>query len=236
MSALNPFLYLQKNADENPRGAFIHTPSDTITNADAVVHAKKIAYELRRLGVRAGDIVALDLPDQLSIMFTEAVYHEGGISTVIPDGTTVDPRVPVKWLFTNRSTTPPSTAQAITVDARFLQQVEENPYGIRPSEEPIDILRIVFSSGTTGTPKAIALGRRMEMLMDAALPRWFHGSPYLSLMDTGTVAGIGEFFLSVKGGQPFLSSGGVPPNGLIEMIEKHQVKTLRGSPDRKSVV
>ncbi|NYF09486.1 acyl-coenzyme A synthetase/AMP-(fatty) acid ligase [Leifsonia sp. AK011] len=230
MSAPNPFLYLQKNADENPRGVFLYTPTQTITNADAVVHAKKIAYELRRLGVKPGDIVALDLPDQLSIMFTEAVYHEGGISTVIPDDATIDPRVPVTWLFTNRGTTPPSTAQAVQVDARFLQQVDENPYGIRPSEEPIETLRIVFSSGTTGTPKAIALGRRMEMLMDAALPRWFQGSPYLSLMDTGTVAGIGEFFLSVKGGQPFLSAGGASPTVLIDMIDKHQVKTLKGSP------
>lgn len=230
MAATNPFLYLQKNADENPRGVFLHTPTLTITNADAIVQIKKIAFELRRIGVTAGEIVALDLPDQLSILFTEAVYHEGGISTVIPDGAVVDPRVPVKWLFTNRGTTPPSTAQSVQVDARFLRQIEENPYGISPSEEPIETLRIVFSSGTTGTPKAIELGRRMEALMDAALPQWFQGSPYLSLMDTGTVSGIGEFFLSVKGGQPYLSVGGATPAVLVEFIDKHQVKTLKGSP------
>ncbi|MDH6182573.1 long-chain acyl-CoA synthetase [Microbacteriaceae bacterium SG_E_30_P1] len=230
MSAPNPFLYLQRHADENPHGVFIHTPTQTITNADAVVNVKKIAYELRRLGVAPGDIVALDLPDQLSIMFTEAVYHEGGISTVIPDGATVDPRVGVRWLFTNRGTAAPNDATAVLVDAPFLQRIEQNPYGIRASEHTIDTLRIVFSSGTTGTPKAIALGRRMEMLMDAALPQWFQGSPYLSLMDTGTVAGIGEFFLSMKAGQPFLSAGGANPETLIRMIDKHQVRTLKGSP------
>lgn len=228
--ATNPFLYLQKNADDNPRGVFLHTPTLTITNADAIVQIKKIAFELRRIGVKPGEIVALDLPDQLSILFTEAVYHEGGVSTVIPDGAAVDPRVPVAWLFTNRGTTPPSTAQSVQVDARFLRQIEENPYGISPSGEPIETLRIVFSSGTTGTPKAIALGRRMEALMDAALPQWFQGSPYLSLMDTGTVSGIGEFFLSVKGGQPYLSAGGATPPVLVDLIEKHQVKTLKGSP------
>lgn len=232
----NPFLYLQKNADENPRGIFSQSSAQTMTNAEAVVSAKKIAYEMRRLGVKAGQIVALDLPDQLSILFTEAVYHEGAISTVIPDGVVVGDRFTVDWVFTKGTPTVQPGATVVTVDARFLQQVEENPYGISPSDEPIETLRIVFSSGTTGIPNAIALGREMEMLLDAALPTWFNGGPHLIMMDTGTAWGIGEFFLSVKGGQPFLSAGGAAPAAIVRIASQYSIKSLKGSPAQIAAV
>ncbi|MDQ2669587.1 MAG: hypothetical protein M3Y31_03070, partial [Gemmatimonadota bacterium] len=70
----NPFLYLQRNADEHPDGVFMRTADSVVTNAEAVVETKKLAYELRRLGVQAGDLVALQLPDRLSVLFTEAIY------------------------------------------------------------------------------------------------------------------------------------------------------------------
>lgn len=230
MATTNPFLYLQRNADENPRGVFIRSAGQTLTNADAVVQVKKIAYELRRLGVKAGDIVALDLPDQLSLLFTEAVYHEGGISTVIPTGAVVDPRVGVKWLFTNLGQTPPPGAQAVDVDRRFLRRIEENPYGISPSESSSDILRIVFSSGTTGTPRAVPIMRAMEVLMTASLPLWFQSAPNLILMDSSTVWGYGEFYLSVLAGQPFLSTGGASPDAIIALADAGKPQTIKGSP------
>lgn len=226
----NPFLYLQRSADENPHGVFARSTTHTMTNADAVVEVKKIAYELRRLGVRAGDIVALDLPEQLSMLFSEAVYHEAGVGTVLPQGYVVDEAVPVRWLFTNRPHPAQQGVQIVKVDAPFLRAVNQNPYGIRPSEEPIETLRIVFSSGTTGRPKGVALGREMEAGLDAALETWFEGGPTLMLMGTDTVWGFGEFFLSVKAGEPFLSAGGAPARRTIELAEQTQARTLKGSP------
>jgi acyl-CoA synthetase (AMP-forming)/AMP-acid ligase II len=228
----NPFTFLQQNADAHPDGVFLRSPDHSMTNAEAVVEVKKLAYELRRLGVRAGDIVALELPDQLSLLFTEAVYHEAAISTVIPAGHLVGEAFDVAWIFSTTTPLPQGDARIVTVDAQFLRQVDQNPYGIRPSEEAVEVLRIVFSSGTTGTPKAIALGRRMERAMDAALASWFAGGPSVTMMDTGSAAGIGEFFLSVKGGQPFLSAGGAAPDAIARLLADNGVRTLKGSPNQ----
>ena len=225
----NPFLHLQANADSNPNGVFSQSPDQRVTNAEAVVSAKKLAYELRRLGVRAGDVVALDLPDQLSILFAEAVYHEAAISTSLPDGYSAEGVFAVDWLFSASATRTHARAQTVVVDTRFLQHVEQNPYGITPSTEPIETLRIVFSSGTTGTPKAIALGREMEVLLDAALPTWFASGPYVTLMDTATAPGFGEFYLSVKGGQPFLCVGGAAPADIVRLADQYSVRSLKGS-------
>lgn len=229
-AATNPYLFLQANAERDPRGVFSRSVDQTVTNAEAVVSVKKIAYEMRRLGVKAGHIVALDLPDQLSIVFTEAVFHEAAIGTVIPDGVVADGLFQVDWIFTNRTPTPQQGARVVAVDPRFLQLVDQNPYGISPSDAPLDILRIVFSSGTTGTPNAIALGRAMEQSLDAALQTWFQAGPNLTMMDTGTAWGVGEFFLSVKGGQPYLCVGGASPAAVVRVAAENSVRTLKGSP------
>ena len=227
---VNPFLHLQRHADENPQGVFSRTADTVVTYAEAVVSAKRLAYELRRLGVQPGHVVALDLPDRLGIVFTEAVYHEAAVSTVLPEGYPLDAAVTPDWVFTTRPAVHEGRAQVVEVDARFLQLVEQNPYGIEPRPEPIDTLRIVFSSGTTGTPKAIALGGAMEAIMDMALPMWFAAGPNLSLMDVGTPVGIGEFFLSVKAGHPFLCAGNATQQEIVRLASDGRVGSLRGSP------
>lgn len=226
----NPFLYLQANADSNPSGIFAKSPDQVLTNAQAVIYAKKIAFEMRRLGVRAGDVIALDLPDMLSILFTEAVYHEGGISTVLPRGFVAAGTFRISWVFSSRTPTPQKDARTIPVDARFLQQVDQNPYGISPSETPIDVLRIVLSSGTTGTPKAVAIGRNMEVAADAALASWSRSGPHLVLMDVGSARGVGELYLSVKGARPYLCVGGAPSDAIARVALENSVKSLKGSP------
>ena len=230
MSALtNPFLYLKNNADQNPRGIFSKSSDASVTNAEALVSVKKIAYELRRLGVKPGDVVALDLPDQLGILFTEAVFHEAAVSTVLPDKYVADGAFEVDWVFSSRTPRAQGDATLVSVDGRFLRDVETNPYGISPREDPIEILRIVFSSGTTGRPNALAMGRGMELVLDASLDSWFRGNPSLTLMDIGTPRGIGEFYLSVRGDRPFLCAGGSTPVQIARLAVGNSIKSLTGS-------
>lgn len=232
MAPTNPYLFLQRNADENPRGIFSRSGDATLTNAEAVVAVKKLAYELRRLGVRAGQVAALDLPDQLGVVFTEALYHEAVTGVVIPDGASADGLFELDWMFTTRTPSNAGAARIVTVDQRFLQQVEENPYGISPSEEPLDVLRIVFTSGTTGRPHAVALGRAMEQAMEAALTTWYIAGESMTLMDTGTAWGMGEFFLAVKAGHPYFCVGGAAPEIAVRLAHENGVGTLKGSPQQ----
>ena len=226
----NPYLFLEHNAEAKPNGVFFRSAHQVMTNAEAVIEVKKLAYELRRLGVQPGNVVALDLPDQLSILFMEAIYHEGAVCTVLPDGFDSTGVLTIDWIFSNRSQAPQGDAAVVTVDAAFLQLVGQNPYGIRPSETPIETLRIVFSSGTTGTPKAIALGERALQPFTDALDTWFEGDPFLVLMDLGTPWGFGGFYLSAMGGRPFLCVGGAAPSEIVKMAVDNAITSLKGSP------
>lgn len=226
---VNPFLYLQRNAERDPRGVFTHSVEQTVTNDEAHVLAKQFAYEFRRMGMAAGEIVALDLPDQLRAIAIEAVYHEGAIPTVLPAGYIAE-GFSIGWVITRGTPATQPGARVIDVDARFLQQVQENPYGIQPREYANDALWIAFSSGTTGTPNAIPLTHRALAGFEDALDTWFQGDPFLVLMDMGTAWGLGGFFLSVKGGKPFLVAGGADQAGLVRLASERAVTSLKGSP------
>lgn len=200
-----------------------------MTNAEALVSVKKLAYEFRRMGVKAGQIAALDIPDQLRIVFLEALYHEAAIGTVLPDGYIADGVFPLNWIFTSGNPAPQQGAAVVHVDSRFLQRVEENPYGITPSNESGEVLWIAFSSGTTGTPNAIPLTSKTLAALDESLDVWFEGDPFLVLMDLGTAWGFGGFFLSVRNNRPFLCVGNAGQEAIVRIAAENSVTSLKGS-------
>lgn len=227
----NPFLHLEHNAQTNPTGVFLRSADDTLTNESAFVSAKKLAYELRRLGVKRGDVIALDLPDPLSILFTEAIFHEAATSTILPTGYTAEGVFTIDWIFSSAaSPTPQSGARLETVDAQFLKRVDENPYGINPREGVADIVRIVFSSGTTGTPNAIPLSRDGEDYGEGDLEFLHQGSPFLVFFGFGTAWAYGTFRRCVEAGLPFLSLGGAGQETIVQMAVENSVTSLQASP------
>ncbi|GAA3887398.1 long-chain fatty acid--CoA ligase [Leifsonia kafniensis] len=231
----NPFLYLQRNAAANPSGAFFETVNQTVLNADALVSAQKIAYELRQLGVKPGDLVALDLPETLSLIFTEAVFHEAAVSTVLPRGYESDGAFPIEWIFSS-ATTPPASqagAQVISVDDTFIRRVEQNPTDISPREyaSAQSTGRLLFSSGTTGQPNAIEFSLALlEFLTTDALDTYMDGDPFLVFLPTGTTMGFFGFYVSAKDGRPFWSVESGKPEAIVQLALRSSATSLMGSP------
>lgn len=233
----NPFLYLQRNAETNPSGIFVEALTQKIRNDEAHVLAQKIAYEFRRLGVKPGDLVALDLPETLSMIFTEAVFHEAAVSTVLPRGYESDGAFPIEWIFSSATPTPSSQggARVVNVDGRFLQQVEQNPFGITPREYESEqsTARLVFSSGTTGRPNAIELSLAvLEFHAANALATWMAGDPFLLFLPTGTAMGFYGFYISAQVGLPFWTVEVGDSDAIAQLAVRSSATSLKASPSQ----
>lgn len=233
MSATNPFLHLEANALTDPSGVFFESFEQTVRNAEAATHVKKLAFELRRLGVLPGDLVALDLPETLSVLFTEAVFHEGAASAVLPRGYVADGSFPIHWLFSSAAEPTPNGATVVAVDSSFLQRVEQNPFGISPRDYASDdsTIRVIFSSGTTGTPKALEYSLSLaEFQAIDAQATWSPAGQFLTLFDTSTLIGFMALYVSARTNRPLLITAGASADAIARLIESNGVTSLRASP------
>lgn len=234
-TATNPFLYLQRNAEANPSGVFFQTIDQKVLNADALTSVKKIAYEFRQLGMKPGDLVALDLPETLSLLFTEAVFHEAAVSTVLPRGYVSDGAFPIDWVFSSATPAPGAQggARVVSVDAQFFQRVEQNPLDISPQEYESEqsIARLMFSSGTTGQPNGIAFSLALlEFLAADALATYMSGDPFLVFLPTGTTFGFFGFYMSAKDGREFWSVEASSPDAIVQLAVRSKATSLKASP------
>ncbi|HEX4056979.1 MAG TPA: long-chain fatty acid--CoA ligase [Galbitalea sp.] len=231
MAVLNPFSYLERNAGDSPAGAFLISAERTITNAEAFELTKKLAYEFRRLGVKPGDVVALDLPEVLGGVFTMAAFHEAAASTILPTEAVQGAVRSFDWLFTSGEVgAPGESTHVVRVDDRFIANVEQNPFGISPRDFPSELshVRIVYSSGTTGRPKAIGYPLGMAEIQIQDLAQGWGAT--VSLFGLGALQGFLQLYMQLKLGEPFLSAGGLEPDAAVELCARQSVTTILGSP------
>ena len=92
-----------------------------------------------------------------------------------------------------------------------------------------DTLRVVFSSGTTGSPKGVPISfETLSKRIIAAKDHYMSLSPYLTTVSFATVAGNTSLFLDVWLGREHLVGGNAAEN--LKIIETKHVQGLMGSP------
>ncbi|MFF3602028.1 class I adenylate-forming enzyme family protein, partial [Kitasatospora indigofera] len=121
----------------------------------------------------------------------------------------------------------------------FLQRAEQNPYGITHREFPSrqSTVRLVFSSGTTGQPNAIAFTlAAVEYFADDALDTWLAGEPFLALLPTATAMGFVALFVSTRDGRPFWSVEAGDPDAIIQLAVRSSATSIKGSPAQLAAI
>ena len=230
----NPVSYLERNAKDAPNGTCIATAKQTITNAEALTEVKQIAYEMRRLGVKPGDMIAIDLPEVLTLLFVEAAFHEAAGTTLLPPAYDPTGVFTVDWMFTNQPEAHGSgIGRVVEVDDRFLALIEQNPYGISALDwnSPDDVMCVIFSSGTTGRPNAIPakIGALEEQTSTSPEP-WAQRGRFISFLPAKTPLGLFSFLLNVMDRESYLSVGDNIPAETVELVSRNGVRVFVMSP------
>lgn len=102
------------------------------------------------------------------------------------------------------------------------------------ANDPGDFLvRLIFSSGTTGSPKAIAFKKSMlEARYRSGSEIWMAKTPQMSLLGIGTVAGFQTFYANMRMGQTYFVPGSANEN--FDLIKKHEIRLITASPNQIS--
>ncbi|MEO7722480.1 MAG: AMP-binding protein [Pseudolysinimonas sp.] len=212
--------------------------ADALIGADASLtvaefwdSAVRFAQLLREEGIGQGVAVAVAVPPVLQPVFALAIWILGAIGAVAP-AAAGDELAPVLNRLVTGSARPgfPAERQTI-VDAGWLARAGALPAAefIPAARARDEIVRLVFSSGTTGAPKAIPFTvDEIRERVERGRGFWMHPRPFLSILGLGTVSGSATFFSDLDEGSPHLVPGTADEN--VRLLAATGAGAIHASP------
>ena len=229
-----PLDVLSSAAREFPDGLFYADSDQSLTFAEAHGLSAQFAAELRSLGVRQTDTVAIDLPAGMQVLLTFAVFRLAAASATVSVSTS--PReIEWDWWVTSSDRPSGNARNVIIVDNAFLIRAAGLPTEMAPTPYPTDnaVCRFSFTSGTTGQSKAVALTVSMVEHRSHEAGKLFENDGlFLCTLGLSTTSGFHTLVACPQARLPYLAPGDGARNR--DTILRHGVAALKGSPQQIS--
>jgi acyl-CoA synthetase (AMP-forming)/AMP-acid ligase II len=163
-----------RRAQSDPHGPAVSDGRHNLTNAQLLDRVRGAADQLRHLGIGAGDVVAVKLPNRIEFVIALfAAWRLGAALTPINPSLT-DTEVNrqlddsgARVLVTDQGLTTNVSVVTLLVDDLASQSRDESA---PPHEDSSALALLIYTSGTTGTPKGVMLDHaNLDAMADMGL-------------------------------------------------------------------
>ncbi|MCF8587305.1 AMP-binding protein [Gordonia liuliyuniae] len=233
-------------------------PAD-VTLAEIGHEAREVAAWLQSIGVGPGDVVALQLPNWHEGVVIQAATMLVG-AAVLPIVPTYGPRelsfilndsgaavVVLAASFRGRARPVTEADIGELPDVRAIVVVGDDPDGtlgwadahgdpsafVDPDRDPDDVALIVYTSGTTGTPKGVLHSHR-SMLADTRSPIVSESagpdSCHLGVFPSGHMAAVNGLLRILVLGTPTVLMDAWDPERAARLVDEYSVTATGGAP------
>jgi acyl-coenzyme A synthetase/AMP-(fatty) acid ligase len=218
--------HLEFRAKNTPNECAIHAPKDRLSFEQTFLLVNNIAQILSNLGLKPGQTVATFLPSKhIDWLVTLASQKIGCLTFSIHSAESLN-NLEYKWLITNVDSLNHEPKKTIKIENSWfkikkLTNAQPSLDGLHNSE------RIILTSGTTGTSKAIHIDRKdlSDRILCAISLRGPHKKS-LNLMGLSTLAGYVNACTNLILGYPLY----VCDDDFLTLIESESITLINCTP------
>lgn len=231
---MNPIDRFFASAEKTPDAPAIISAGGTLKFSDVVDTVRRMANKLEQSGVSKGSVVGVSARPEMEAVVTLALMQLGAVSMRVSETILRGYRDSIDLVLSDDIARGAGDLPVIDLSIDFIRSLA----GVAPHDGVAaltgeDVVRVVFSSGTTGTPKGVPFSADyLTARVDSARRNWIPRVPFMSLLGLDTVTGYQTFMWAMMNGETYFTVAGADDN--LTLILENQIAAIKTSPARLS--
>lgn len=232
----NPYKYLEKWSILTPNAPALDNSSVFLTYRELYIRVNQLAVVLDRAGIEQNHVVVTALAPLRTVEVTLALMFLGATSGSISSQSSIANMEGIDWILVDKPDAMQNTEKTLVLDSVFLSSsTSVNEFltfiGFKSKSS---MFRLVFTSGTTGQPKAAAFtfeNYEKRYAANDPLPINEVKLPSLSLMGIGSIGGFRHTIECLEHGKPILVRNlNDAQASLLKLARKYGISSVLASP------
>lgn len=226
--------WVREHAERTPEAPAIIGPTETMSFKQLYWRARKYALALTKAGIKRGDIVVIRMPREPDAIFTLALSMIGAASASNTAKQYYDFEPITDWLLTRQPVENYPSEKQVLITPIWIQRAlnDTEPFEPVGFAEVTDLVRLIFTSGTTGIPKAVPFNfEQVDYRQRLTASQQSRDGSALSLFDMGTAGGFSRAVGEWLTGTPYLHMGEKKSGQeIVSLSKRTPITRLHGSP------
>jgi acyl-coenzyme A synthetase/AMP-(fatty) acid ligase len=220
-------------ADDAPDDPAVIGPTTTLSAGELWDTALRLVSWLRSTGVSDREALAFAVPDEVAPACVIALLLRGGVGASYVRGVPVGADAIISRVLSTEAIAGVPEDRRIRFDADTLQGMAEVDVSqVKPVARPAGSPAwLIFTSGTTGVPKAIGLSEsQLWARLEASTMAYPPGTRFTTMFGLGSLGAQIGFLGSLRDRKAHIVPG--PPRWRLEIYRERGITMLAGSPQQ----